>query len=111
MPQSQQLEYEATIRDALQRRSDRPAPTHTTQQGPLQQRKSDRASFILAAGRIRPDPEQVRQLEKNSDDADLQQLAASIRECGLRNPVEVRWIEADDTYQIVSGERRFLAMT
>ncbi len=108
----QQLEYEATLRDALKRRSAPLAATLTTaDQGPLAKRKPDRTSFILSATRIRVDHDQVRQHGKRADDEETEQLAESIREHGLFHPIEVRWIEADDIYEIAAGERRFIALT
>lgn len=56
---------------------------------------------------IRPNPRQPRQ---NFRDADLQDLAASIREHGIIQPVILRADpEATGTYQIVAGERRWRA--
>jgi ParB family chromosome partitioning protein len=108
----QQLEYEATIRDALKRR---PAPVAltppTADQGPLAKRKPDRDSFILGATRVRIDHDQVRQRGKSADDEDTKQLADSILAHGLFHPIDVRWIEADDIYEIAAGERRFIALT
>lgn len=39
----------------------------------------------------------------------LQDLAASIGEHGLIQPISVRWLDAAETYQIIAGERRFRA--
>ncbi len=56
---------------------------------------------------IRANPSQPRQ---NFRDADLQDLAASIREHGIIQPVILRPDpEAAGTYQIVAGERRWRA--
>lgn len=51
-----------------------------------------------------PDPQQPR---KSFSDAELQELADSIREQGLIQPITVR--ETKDGYLIVSGERRYRA--
>ncbi len=44
----------------------------------------------------------------NFDEESLSELAASIREIGLIQPVTLRKI-ANDKYQIIAGERRFRA--
>ncbi|MBR0448456.1 MAG: ParB/RepB/Spo0J family partition protein, partial [Peptococcaceae bacterium] len=53
---------------------------------------------------IAPNPFQPRMY---FDPAQLEELANSIREYGVLQPVIVRLV--DDTYQLVSGERRFRA--
>lgn len=45
------------------------------------------------------------------DPAALQELAASIAQNGLIQPITVRAIEGTEMYQIVAGERRYRAMT
>lgn len=42
--------------------------------------------------------------------AELEELAASIAEHGLIQPITVRALDAEDLYQIVAGERRFRAV-
>lgn len=54
--------------------------------------------------RIRPNPYQPR---RHMDDAGLQELAASIREHGVLQPVLVT--ESLDGYQLIAGERRVRA--
>ena len=61
-------------------------------------------SFEIPISRIQPNPRQPRQ---RIDDADLEALAASIREHGVLQPVLVT--ETLDGYQLVAGERRFRA--
>jgi len=39
----------------------------------------------------------------------LQELAASIKEHDLIQPISVRWLDAANSYQIIAGERRFRA--
>ena len=73
------------------------------QQGNLDEHVADR--FEVAVDEVKPNPYQPR-LEFN-DDA-LMDLAQSIRENGLIQPLTVR--EVDGKYQIVAGERRFRAM-
>lgn len=56
---------------------------------------------------LRPNPRNPR---KNFDDADLEDLAASIKERGVIQPVLVRAIpRVADAYEIVAGERRWRA--
>lgn len=45
------------------------------------------------------------------DPAALQELAASIRQNGLIQPITVRLLDGTELYQVVAGERRFRAMT
>lgn len=65
-----------------------------------------RGAFFVAIDRIRPDPDQPR---KEFTEAELANLAASIRERGIRQPIRVWYVENENVYQIVSGERRFRA--
>ncbi len=55
--------------------------------------------------RITPNPDQPR---KTFEKGDLEDLAASIREKGVIQPLIVR-ARGDDTFQIVAGERRWRA--
>ena len=56
---------------------------------------------------IRPDPEQVRKVDTSSES--FAELLASVREHGILEPITVRWLEDQKFYQIVTGERRYLA--
>jgi ParB family transcriptional regulator, chromosome partitioning protein len=58
----------------------------------------------LPIERVRPNREQPR---KHFDDTALEELAASIREHGVLQPVIVR--KSGDAYEIVAGERRWRA--
>lgn len=49
-----------------------------------------------------------KNLGAGGEDASLDDLAASIREVGLLNPVQVR-ARADSRYELISGQRRLLA--
>ena len=58
---------------------------------------------------IVPNPRQPRQV---FDDDDIAELAASIEEVGLLQPVVVRRVDGDDgstTYELIMGERRLRA--
>lgn len=54
---------------------------------------------------ISPNPEQPR---TNFDETALEELAASIRELGIIQPLTLRSV-GQDAYQIISGERRYRA--
>jgi ParB family transcriptional regulator, chromosome partitioning protein len=60
---------------------------------------------MIAVGRIAPNGRQPRQ---DFDEQALEELAASIREVGLLQPIVVRAIGGDD-YELVMGERRWRA--
>ena len=65
---------------------------------------SDAAVDEVPLDHIRPNPYQPR---RHMDDAGLQELAASIREHGILQPVLVT--ETLDGYQLIAGERRVRA--
>lgn len=58
----------------------------------------------IEIGRIRPNPSQPRQ---HFDETALDELAASIAERGVLQPILVR--VADDGYELIAGERRWRA--
>jgi ParB family transcriptional regulator, chromosome partitioning protein len=60
----------------------------------------------IAIGQILPNPNQPR---RDFDPVALQELADSIRQKGVIQPLVVRPITATDTFQIVAGERRWRA--
>ena len=47
-----------------------------------------------------------RQVRQHFDDEKLLELADSIREHGIQNPIHVRFVE-EGKYTIITGERRF----
>lgn len=55
---------------------------------------------------IRPDPNQPR---RTMDPQSLQDLADSIRENGVLQPITVTWSESERVYLIVTGQRRYAA--
>lgn len=59
----------------------------------------------IPVGQISPNPDQPR---SSFDEESLEELAMSIRELGIIQPLTLRSIGAD-SYQIISGERRFRA--
>lgn len=64
---------------------------------------STRVQYI-PLGRIRPNPQQPR---RSFDEEGLAELAASIRSCGILQPLSVR--RAGEGYELVAGERRLRA--
>ena len=64
---------------------------------------STRVQYI-PLGRIRPNPPQPR---RSFDEEGLAELAASIRSCGILQPLTVR--RAREGYELVAGERRLRA--
>jgi ParB family chromosome partitioning protein len=60
----------------------------------------------IALDRISPNPEQPRMI---FDESALAELAASIREHGVLQPILVRPTDAHHHYQLVAGERRWRA--
>lgn len=63
-------------------------------------------AYEIAVDHVQPDPQQPR---KSFDDAELENLAASIRENGLLQPIVVYRAEEPDRYRIIAGERRYRA--
>jgi ParB family chromosome partitioning protein len=70
----------------------------------IPQRVHEAGSTEIPIGRVKPNPRQPRQ---RIDETELEALAASIREHGVLQPILVT--ETLDGYQLVAGERRFLA--
>ncbi len=65
-----------------------------------------RQSRTLPTERLTPGPFQPR---RRFDSEDLSELAESVREQGILQPILVRRDPDDETYQIVAGERRWRA--
>jgi ParB family transcriptional regulator, chromosome partitioning protein len=59
---------------------------------------------MIPIDKVRPNPEQPRKAL-----GDLRELTDSIREKGVLEPLLVRYITGEDTYYIISGERRYHA--
>jgi ParB family chromosome partitioning protein len=70
--------------------------------------KSDiaRAIINIAINHIESNPFQPR---KNFDESSLRELADSIKEQGLIQPITVRKLDTTGNYQIITGERRLKA--
>ena len=69
-------------------------------------RRSLAGAFFIKIERIRPDPDQPRKI---LDPESLRELTDSIRTLGILQPITVRFVPADGMYQILTGERRYLA--
>lgn len=65
-----------------------------------------RGAFEVPVDKIVPDPNQPRKIFTPED---LQDLADSIRDRGLLQPVRVRWDETREKYIVIAGERRWRA--
>jgi ParB family transcriptional regulator, chromosome partitioning protein len=59
---------------------------------------------MIPIDKIRPNPEQPRKTI-----GDIRELSDSIREKGVLEPLLVRYVPREDTYYIISGERRYHA--
>ena len=59
---------------------------------------------MIPLDKIRPNPDQPRKTF-----GDLRELTDSIKEKGVLEPLLVRFISRDDSYHIISGERRYHA--
>lgn len=80
-----------------------PAPAPAT----AEPKYGDGAVFDCPIERIRPRDDQPR---RRMDRERLEELAASIREHGIIEPIVVRRLTgAEDRYEIIAGERRWLA--
>ena len=59
---------------------------------------------MVPIDKIRPNPEQPRKFI-----GDVSELSESIKEKGVLEPLLVRYMPREDTYHIISGERRYHA--
>jgi len=62
--------------------------------------------FLIRLDRIRPDPTQPR---RQLDSQSQQELNESVRQLGVMQAINVRYLVEGDIYQIISGERRYQA--
>jgi ParB family transcriptional regulator, chromosome partitioning protein len=61
---------------------------------------------MIPLAKIRPNPDQPRKTI-----GDLRDLTSSVKEKGVLEPLLVRFAPREDTYHIISGERRYRAAT
>jgi len=59
---------------------------------------------MIPTDKVRPNPDQPRKTL-----GDLRELTDSVREKGVLEPLLVRYVPREDTYYIISGERRYHA--
>lgn len=76
----------------------------SAQQEEKKQDKAGEGLVNISVDELHPSPLQPR---KSFDNASLKSLAASIKECGVIQPILVR--HSDGKYEIVAGERRWRA--
>lgn len=75
-------------------------------------KKHQEAIFLIEVDEIKPNPHQPR---RHFDEESLKELAASIQEFGILQPLLVSKIEEETengtkvSYQLIAGERRFMA--
>lgn len=75
-------------------------------------KKHQEAIFLIELDKIKPNPHQPR---RNFNEESIKELAASIQEFGILQPLLVSKIEEEAengtrvSYQLIAGERRFLA--
>ncbi|MBI2515051.1 ParB/RepB/Spo0J family partition protein [Candidatus Wolfebacteria bacterium] len=80
---------------------------------PALKRKFPEAIFQIETDKIKPNPHQPR---RDFDEDSLKELAASIRELGILQPLVVSKIEketdrgTDVEYELIAGERRLMAV-
>lgn len=77
-----------------------------TTNGPELGRNRLKGAFLIPSDRIHPDPKQVR---RSFNAETIEELAVSIREIGILQPIAVRWDEKSASYIIINGERRYRA--
>jgi ParB family transcriptional regulator, chromosome partitioning protein len=84
-----------------------PVMMNEDQKGQRVETSPFRAARIINIDRIKPNPDQPR---KTFHRESLESLAASIKEIGgVIDPLTVEYVEANDCYLIISGERRYRA--
>ncbi|MEA1965635.1 MAG: ParB/RepB/Spo0J family partition protein [Candidatus Aerophobetes bacterium] len=59
---------------------------------------------VIDISRIKPDPEQPR---KSRDEKNLRELTSSIKKHGLLQPITVEYVDHQDYFKIINGERRY----
>jgi ParB family chromosome partitioning protein len=74
--------------------------------GPLEGRRKLGGAYSIDISRIRPDPIQPR---KKLETEAQRELVASVKRLGILQPITVQYIESENLYQIITGERRYHA--
>lgn len=91
------------VPEAHEQEAVEPAPRSLAVAGTMQRRRRT-VLTLLPVTAVRPNPEQPR---KHFAEEKLQELATSIRDRGLLQPIVVRRIEGG--YELLAGERRYRA--
>jgi len=84
----------------------RPTVRQRFPRGSLRGCRPCRGALLIECTRIRPDPNQPR---RRVDTLADEELNDSVKRFGILQPITVRFIEAEDVYQIVVGYRRYVA--
>ena len=79
-----------------------PATSSPSQEG----KRRLSGAFYISLDRIEPDPDQPR---KTFDLQRVTELASSIKELGVLQPISVRYVADADRYRIIAGENRYHA--
>lgn len=74
--------------------------------GSFDGRRRLRGAWLIDIDRIKPDPAQPR---KVNNTAAQEEFNATVSRLGILQPITVRFIEKDNVYRIITGERRFRA--
>jgi ParB family chromosome partitioning protein len=82
--------------------ADDTTPAH----GSLEGRRRLGGALYIARERIRPDPDQPR---RQFDTEAQKELNDSVKRLGILQPITVRFIEGENLYRIITGERRYHA--
>ena len=83
-----------------------PIDSEETQETRVERTKRIKNARWISIDFIQPDPDQPR---KRFDEKSIQQLAQSIKEHGILQPIVVEKIESNEGYKIIHGERRYRA--
>ena len=87
-----------------------PRLKHAKRRGEADGQMLDKSMRMIRMDKIRVDPNQVRSGKKGPEHEGTQQLANSIRQDGQLQPIVVRYLDAEDVFEVVSGERRYHAL-
>lgn len=85
---------------------DKEVKDRATSRGAIKGTKGLKGARTIPLNKLKPDPYQPR---KTFNKDSLNELAESIKTHGVLQPITVEYLSAEDTYKIISGERRFHA--
>ncbi len=72
----------------------------------LEGRQRLTGAFLIELHRVRPDPNQPR---RKLDPQKQWELAVSIEQHGILQPITVQYLDKENVYQVITGERRYQA--